>query len=119
MDQNNVSLENLRLMLRQFVKEREWEQFHYPKNLAISVAVEASELLEIFMWLTPDQSDAIDDRRRQRAEEEIGDVLLCLLNLAGRLGIDPVQAAYAKLKENAKKYPVEASRGTAKKYDEL
>ncbi len=102
-----------------FAREREWGQFHNPKNLAMAVAVEASELQEIFMWLTPEQSAHLTDEQRAKAEDEVGDVMICLANFAARTGIDLLGAAAKKMKKNHEKYPVDKSRGSAKKYDEL
>ena len=114
-----MSLEKLRAGIRDFCKEREWEQFHSAKNLAVAVSVEASELLEIFQWLTLEQSDRLSAEQTDQARDEIGDVLICLLNLADRLQIDPLAAGLQKLEKNKAKYPVEKARGLAKKYSDL
>lgn len=105
--------------IRQFSEERDWRQFHDPKNLAAAVSVEAAELLELFMWLTPEQSRKLPDDKMQHARDEIGDVLICLLNLADQLGIDAVDAAMQKMSKNRAKYPVDKAKGLAKKYNEL
>ena len=112
-------LENLRDQLRQFASERDWDQFHSPKNLAMALSGEAGELLEIFQWLTEEQSGNLDAKAHAAASEEIADVLLFLIRLADRLGIDPADAAHRKLVANAQKYPVDKARGTSKKYTEL
>lgn len=112
-------LESLQLSLRQFARERDWEQFHTPKNLAIALSVEAAELLEHFQWLTGEQSRALDPHKHQAVGEELADVLLYLLQLADRLGIDPLEAARKKLEINAAKYPADRARGRADKYTEL
>ncbi len=83
----------------------------------MSVAAEAGELLEPFMWLTPEQSMQPDTDTREQICDEIGDVLICLVNLSARLGIDPLEAACRKMTKNRQKYPVESSRGNATKYD--
>ncbi len=114
-----MDLASLIADIRQFSEERDWRQFHTPKNLAAAVNVEAAELLEIFMWLTPEQSLALGPENLQDARDEIGDVLICLLNLADRLGIDPLDAARQKMIKNRAKYPVDKAKGLAKKYDEL
>ena len=115
MTERNV-ISELRESLRAFNREREWEQFHSPKNLACGLVVEAAELLEVFTW----QSSAeIGDDDRLRLEEEIGDVQLFLLNLADKLGLDPVECAAKKLEINRTKYPIESSRGSSKKYTKL
>lgn len=100
------SLAQLREHLRQFAAERDWAQFHNPKNLAASVAIEAAEILEHFQWLTPEQSAALPQAQRAAVAHEIADVLLYLVRLADILGIDPVEAAYEKIVINARKYPV-------------
>lgn len=100
------SLTQLRERLRQFAAERDWAQFHTPKNLAASVAIEAAEILEHFQWLTPEQSAALPQAQRAAVAHEIADVLLYLVRLADILGIDPVEAAYEKIVINARKYPV-------------
>jgi len=105
--------------IRTFVIERDWEQFHAPKNLAIAVAVEAAELLEPFMWLTPDESRAAPPSLRERSAEEAADVFICLMMLCDKLGIDLLEAARRKLEKNRAKYPVEKAKGNAAKYDEL
>jgi NTP pyrophosphatase (non-canonical NTP hydrolase) len=114
-----TELDRLREQLRDFARERDWEQFHSPKNLAMALSVEAAELLEIFQWLTEPQSLELEPAARARADEEIADVLLYLVRLADRLGIDPVAAAERKLQANARKYPADKARGHARKYDEL
>lgn len=100
------SLAQLRERLRQFAAERDWAQFHTPKNLAASVAIEAAEILEHFQWLTPEQSAALTPAQRAAVAHEIADVLLYLVRLADILDIDPVEAAYEKIVINARKYPV-------------
>jgi len=112
-------LEGLRDALRNFADARDWNQFHSPKNLAMALAAESGELLEIFQWLTEEQSRALDAKAQARATEEIADILLYLVRLGDRLGIDPVAAARQKLVENERKYPVEKARGNATKYTEL
>ena len=114
-----MTLDDLKSEVLEFTRERDWEQFHAPKNLAMSVNVEASELMEIFMWLTAEESRNLDSKKLEHARDEIGDVLICLVNLAARLGIDPLEAARLKIQKNREKYPVSKSKGSAKKYDEL
>jgi NTP pyrophosphatase (non-canonical NTP hydrolase) len=109
----------LRRRLDQFVEERDWNQFHTPKNLAMAMMVEAAELLEHFQWLTPEESCNLSAETRMEVELEIADVLLFLLRLCDKLGIDPMQAAQRKLELNAVKYPIAKARGRATKYDKL
>ena len=98
-----ASLTDLRDRLRQFAAERDWDQFHSPKNLAIALSVEASELLEHFQWLTDAASASLDDRERASVREELADVLLYLVRLADRLDVDLLAAARDKIALNAKK----------------
>jgi NTP pyrophosphatase (non-canonical NTP hydrolase) len=105
-------LRELRDALRQFAAEREWEQFHAPKSLAIALSVEAAELLELFQW-----NELLDDPARVR--EELADVLLYLVRLADRLDVDLAAAAREKIARNAEKYPVTKARGNRRKYSDL
>lgn len=114
-----MSLDKLRASIREFSKERDWEQFHNPKNLAIALSVEASELLEVFQWLTPEQSANLKADARAAVKDEIGDVMICLVNLADRLNVDLLASAEEKLEKVKAKYPVEKARGLAKKYSEF
>jgi dCTP diphosphatase len=112
-------LEELRRSLTQFARDRDWEQFHTPKNLVAALSVEVAELQEMFMWLTPQQSFDLSSDVKAKVDDEVGDVLICLLNFCNSLDIDPLQVATQKLKKNEAKYPVEKSRGHAKKYTDL
>ena len=105
--------------LREFAKERDWEQFHSPKNLAMALVVEAAEIVEHLQWLTEEQSKNLPPDKLAEIKEEIADVLIFLTNLADKLGIDPLEAAKDKIEKNKKKYPVEKAKGSAKKYNEL
>ena len=111
-------MEDLARAVKQFNRERDWEKFHTPKNLAMALTIEASELAEIFLWLTAEESEHLSPEALVRASEEIGDVMLYLLNLAERLGIDPLEAARKKLEMNGEKYPATRVRGQALKYTE-
>jgi len=112
-----ANLDDLKYALRAFVKERDWDQFHAPKNLAMAVAIEAAELMEEFQWLTPEQSAALPAEKREAVRQEMADVLLYLVRLADKLDIDLVAAAADKLVINAEKYPAEIVRGKSDKYD--
>ncbi len=112
-------IENLRSQLAHFANERDWDQFHNPKNLAMALIAEAGELVEHFQWLTPQQAENLAAETKSEIELEIADVLLYLLRLADKLDIDPITAAEKKMKLNAEKYPVEKSKGNAKKYNRL
>ncbi|MEA3266704.1 MAG: nucleotide pyrophosphohydrolase [Candidatus Fermentibacteria bacterium] len=112
-------LETLLAEIRKFNDERDWAKFHSPKNLATSVLIEAAELAEIFQWLTEEESRTLGHKAKIHAEEEIADVFIYLLNLADKLGIDPVEASHRKILQNGKKYPVNSSRGNRLKYTEF
>ena len=105
-------------LIREFNKERDWAQYHSPKNLAMALSVEAGEIVEIFQWLTQDQSKNLDPDKLKEVKEEIADVMIFLTNLADRLGIDPIEAAKEKLEKNRKNYPADKVRGKALKYTE-
>lgn len=109
------SLAELKDKLRDFARERDWEQFHTPKNLAMAMIVEAAELVEHFQWLTAEQSNTLEANRLEQVRQEIGDVLIYLTRIADMLGVDPVAAAHDKMVINAAKYPVELARGSAAK----
>ena len=113
------SLSDLTAELRRFAKERDWDQFHSPKNLAAALSVETAEVLEHFQWLTEEQSRELPADKRSQIELELADVLLYLLRLSDQLNIDLLDAANRKLKINAKKYPPDRARGSAKKYSEF
>jgi NTP pyrophosphatase (non-canonical NTP hydrolase) len=118
MDEDIGDLAMLRDRLRAFVAERDWDQFHSPKNLSMALSVEAAELVEIFQWLTEAESAVLDEARRARVEAELADILVYLVRIADRLDVDLLQAAARKLGENARKYPADRVRGKALKYDE-
>ena len=114
-----TDLESLRNQLRTFASDRDWDQFHSPKNLAAALAVEASELLEHFQWLTEAQSQQLPPDALNEVGNEVADVLLYLIRISDKLGIDLIAAANAKIVLNAEKYPVEKARGSSRKYTEL
>ena len=105
--------------LRDFAAERAWEQFHSPKNLSMALAAEAGELLEIFQWLTEEESRnlATQADELQRVREEVGDVAIYLIRLCDQLGIDLEEAVQRKIEINERKYPAAVSRGSATKYN--
>jgi NTP pyrophosphatase (non-canonical NTP hydrolase) len=114
-------LSTMQTRLREFARERDWEQFHSPKNLSMAIASEAGELLELFQWLSvPESKQIMDDPKKAAAvREEIADVLIYLARLADILKIDLLQAAFQKIESNARKYPISAAKGTARKYSDL
>ena len=114
-----TDLESLRDQLRTFAAERDWDQFHSPKNLAAALAVEAAELLEHFQWLTEAQSQQLPAEALNEVRAEVADVLLYLIRISDKLGIDLIAAANAKIVLNAEKYPVEKARGSSRKYTAL
>ncbi len=111
-------MEDLRTAISAFISERDWEQFHSPKNLAMALSVEASEIVEHFQWLTEEQSKDLPPTKLAEVREEIGDVMIYLTELAEKLGVDPVKAAESKLEINRQKYPVDLVKGNANKYTE-
>lgn len=108
----------LREKIKVFNRERDWEQYHSPKNFAIALSVEAAELLEIFTWLNEEQSINPDEKKLQNIKDEVGDIMLYLLNFCNRLDLDPVKCAFDKMKKNEKKYPSHLVKGKSQKYNE-
>src|SRR5215213_593024 len=106
-----ISVDDLRAAISAFIAERDWEQFHSPKNLVMSLSVEVAEIVEHFQWLTEEESKNLPPEKLAEVREEIGDVMIYLIELADKLGIDPVEAAKAKLEINNKKYPAALVRG--------
>ena len=112
-------MEKLIQEIREFAGKRDWQQFHTPKNLAMALSVEASEIVEIFQWLTEEQSRKLRPEKVADLEGEIADVMIYLTCLADKFDMNPLEAARKKMMINEKKYPVHLSRGSARKYDEL
>ncbi len=108
----------LRELTRTFAAERDWGQFHTPKNLAMALSVEVAELAEHFQWLRTGELDELDERKLEGIRHEMADVLLYLVQLADRTGVDLRAAALEKLRMNGEKYPAEKVKGDARKYDE-
>lgn len=115
---HSTSLRDLAERLRSFAEERDWDQFHSPKNLAMALVGEAGELAAEFQWMTEAQSKAPDAAQLSRIRAEAADVLNYLVRLADKLDIDLIAAAREKIAENARRYPAEKARGSAKKYTE-
>ncbi len=117
----SVPLSELQARIRKFRDERDWMQFHNPKNLAISISLEAAELLEHFQWRSFEESEAHtrDPEARREIAEEMADIAIYLAELADNLDIDLLAAMETKLEKNAAKYPVEKARGSHKKYSDL
>jgi len=111
-------MDELLKALRAFNAERDWERYHSPKNLATALMVEAGEIAEHFQWMTEAESRSVDGDKLGAIKQEIGDVMLYLLNLSDKLGIDPIEAAREKIEINRTKYPADKVRGKSLKYDE-
>jgi len=116
-----TTISDLKTRVLAFVRERDWEQFHTPKNLSMALAAEAGELMEHFLWATPEQSRAIatEPAKRGKIADELADVVIYALEFANITGLDVAAAIEAKMAANAQKYPVEKARGRSEKYDEL
>lgn len=116
-----MDLKKINSEIEKFVHDRDWDQFHSVKNLSMALNVESSELLEIFQWLTEEQSNNIakDPKLLGKVEDEVADVFVYLLRIVSKTKIDLEQVVLDKIRKNALKYPVEKSKGNAKKYDEL
>jgi len=114
-----MTIDTLTMMISSFSQDRDWEQFHNPKDLALALGIEVAELQELMLWIPGDKSlDRVNEKRDQ-IENEVGDILIYLLRFCEVTGIDPLKAAEHKMKLNAEKYPVSKSKGNAKKYTEL
>ena len=118
---SHTTLAALKTRVLDFARERDWEQFHAPKNLSMALAAEAGELMEHFLWTTPEQSRMLvsDPAKRAKIAEELADVVIYALEFANITGLDVAAAIEAKMVANAQKYPVEKARGRADKYTEL
>jgi dCTP diphosphatase len=113
-----TELESMMERLRQFAEERDWDQFHSPKNLSMALIAEAAELVEHFQWLTEAQSSRLSAERLREVETELADIFIYLMRLADKLGVDLVAAAQRKMEINEAKYPADKVRGSARKYTE-
>jgi NTP pyrophosphatase (non-canonical NTP hydrolase) len=114
-----ATLEDLTAEIRAFRDARDWRQFHAPKELAVAISAEAGELLQHFVWQSPEQSEQRARDRRDAVGDEIADVAILLLELADNLNLDLAQVIRAKLARNEQRYPVEMARGSNRKYNEL
>ena len=118
MKKGEGSLEALSKHLADFARQRDWEQFHSPKNLSMALIGEAAELVEHFQWLTEEQSLNIDAEKKDKVALELADILIYLVRTAERLDIDVIEAAWRKIEINEKRYPIEKVRGDARRSDE-
>ena len=118
---SSTTIADLKTRVLAFVRERDWEQFHSPKNLSMALAAETGELMEHFLWATPEQSGALarEPDRRSKIADELADVVIYALEFANITGIDVAAAIENKMAANAAKYPVEKARGRSAKYNEL
>ena len=112
-----MDLDKYKAKIKEFANDRDWDQFHDPKNLSMALSAEIGELLDIFQWLTSEQSKNLSDQDLKLAKEELGDIMIYLIRLSDKLGIDLEEAVQEKLESNADKYPVELSKGNATKYN--
>lgn len=122
LNDSSTTVAELKARILAFVRERDWEQFHAPKNLSMALAAEAGELMEHFLWAESAASREIvhkDPARRKKIEEELADVIIYALEFANATGIDVAAAIESKMEANGKKYPVEKARGRSEKYTEL
>jgi dCTP diphosphatase len=111
-------LEQIKLRLRQFANDRNWDPFHSPKNLSMALIVEAAELVEHFQWLTEEQSSSLEQIQLEQVKEELADIQIYLVRIADKLNVDIIEAVGNKIEANAKKYPTDKVRGSSKKYTE-
>jgi len=114
-----MPLQAVTARIRAFRDERDWMQFHSPKELAAAITIEAAELQEIFLWKSRAETDALVAEKHEALRDEIADIAVYLLELADNLGIDLIEAIDAKMAKNAAKYPVDMARGSNRKYTEL
>ena len=113
-----MDISKIQNKLQKFAIERDWEQFHTPKNLAMALCVEVSELVEIFQWLNAEESNSPDPSQTEEINSEVADIAMYLLRFCSVLGIDLEKAIESKLERNAEKYPVNLSKGNAQKYNQ-
>ena len=111
-------MSKLQSEIDEFAEERDWEQFHTPKNLAMALSVEASELVEIFQWLEPEESKLPDKKQIELINSEVADIAMYLLRFRDLLDVNLERAIEEKLVKNAEKYPVTLSKGNARKYNQ-
>ena len=120
-EMNQLDLKKIYSEIEKFTTDRDWDQFHSIKNLSMALSVESAELLEIFQWLTDEQSNKVKDdpKTKSKIEDEVADIFVYLLRIVHKSNIDLESAVLNKLKKNEEKYPIEMSRGNSKKYNEF
>lgn len=116
---NTTTIHALKAAVQKIMDERDWAQFHSPKNMSMDIAAEAAELMELFLWCDTDSSKLVLEEKRQQVENEVADIFMALLRLSQLYNIDLSKAVEHKLVDLARKYPVEKTKGIAKKYTEL
>jgi NTP pyrophosphatase (non-canonical NTP hydrolase) len=116
MSDRSTTIQELKERMAQFVRERDWEQFHSPKNLSMSIAIEAAELMEHFQWLTVEQSKSLEAEALQEIREELADIVIYALSLSNFLDVDLAQSIIDKMEKNIRKYPKDKVRGKSHKY---
>jgi dCTP diphosphatase len=121
MSDNDTKIKDLKIQVADFIRERDWEQFHNPKDLAMSISIESAELMEIFQWKTSKEYSEIKPGSSlyNKVKEELADIIIYSISLSNTTGIDISEAIIQKLSKNSEKYPIDKARGNAKKYDEL
>ena len=112
-----MDLEKIKKIIRKFSSDRNWDKFHTPKNLSMALSVEASELVEIFQWLSQEESKNINSKDIQYVKDEVADILIYLIRIADKLDIDLEEAILEKIEKNNKKYPIDLSKDNAVKYN--
>lgn len=112
-----MDFEKIKKLIAKFAKDRDWDKFHTPKNLSMALSVEASELVEIFQWLSQEESKNIDSNEIQNVKDEVADILIYLIRIADKLNIDLEKAVLEKIDKNNEKYPIDLSKGNAVKYN--
>ena len=115
----SYELESIKLRLQEFAKERDWDQFHSPKNFSMAMIVECAELVEHFQWLTDEQSKKLSAETIDEVSLEMADIMIYLIRLADKLDVDLLEVVNRKIKLNAEKYPVDKAKGLATKYNKL
>jgi len=113
-----MDIKKLQRVLQDFADERDWNQFHSPKNLSMALIAEAAELVEHFQWVSEEDSYQLSEKKKHEVGEELADILLYLVRISDRLGIDLEEATYRKIEVNRLKYPADKVRGSSKKYTE-
>ena len=114
---SQMDIEKIKQIINKFAEDRNWDQFHTPKNLSLALSVEASELVEIFQWLKDEESKILDEKNLQSVREELADILIYLIRIAHKLDIDLQNSVLEKIKINETKYPIELSKNNAIKYN--